>query len=82
MKYQNIKRMGWKHEDIARALRYKNVKSFRSSAVHQEQMELLDELVGKSFEKGVIIPSEKLREVFDDVIREVEKGEVGRGEFG
>ena len=77
MKYQNIKRMGWKHEDIARALRYKNVKSFRSSAVHQEQMELLDELVGKSFEKGVVIPTDRLKELFDDVIREAEKGENG-----
>lgn len=63
--------MGWSHQDISKALRYRNVKSFRSSVVHKEQMQLLDELVGKSFDEGKILSSGDLKDVMGKIVKSV-----------
>lgn len=64
MKYLNIKKMGWSHEDLAYALRYKNVKSFRSSRKHSEHMARIDELVGRSLSEGKVVDP---KEVFSSL---------------
>jgi hypothetical protein len=46
MKYEHIKRYGFKHEVLARAFGYKNVGSFRGSSAHKQMMAGLDELLG------------------------------------
>ena len=51
MKYLNIKRAGISHKQIAKALGYLDVRSFRHSTKHKIIMQGLDELIGIAIEK-------------------------------
>lgn len=46
MKYPNIKKAKLSHSQIAKAMGYSNVNSFRCSSAHKRIMEGLDELIG------------------------------------
>ncbi len=46
MKYENIRKARISHKDIAKALGYSDVKSFRSSTAHQRIMKGVDGLIG------------------------------------
>jgi hypothetical protein len=46
MKYENIKKAKLSHKQIAKAMGYSNVNSFRSSSAHKRIMSGLDELMG------------------------------------
>ena len=47
MKYQYIKQAKVSHQQIADALGYKNVQTFRRSSAHKRIMQGLDQLFGK-----------------------------------
>lgn len=75
--------MGWTQKDIADAFRFKSVETFRSSSKRKTYLEGLDALIARSFESGKVVPVERLKEMFDEVVRQVgegEKSEQGGGE--
>jgi hypothetical protein len=66
--------MGWSQEDIAKAFNFKSVDSFRGASKRKIYMEGLDRLIGESFGKGLVVPVERLKDVFEQVLVEIEKG--------
>ena len=49
MKYLNIKKAKLTHEQIAKAMGYKNVNSFRCSSAHQRVMNGIDSILKQIF---------------------------------
>lgn len=47
MKYPNIKKAKLSHKDIAKAMGYLNVNSFRSSSAHKRIMEGIEKILTK-----------------------------------